>query len=129
MSANTGVAPSWRTTLASATNVSEGITTSSPGDTPTAFNASSKAAVPFATANAFSTAAAAANARSKAAVRGPIDNQPESRTSSAAARWAGETRRSDSRVRQTTGGPACAGGVTLVTDMLASSPPVAGFTV
>jgi hypothetical protein len=83
-SANTGVAPTYRTAFAVAMNDSEGTITSSPGPTPTASMARCRPVVQELTAMPCAAPTRAANVSSNVATRGPCATQPE-RTASAAA--------------------------------------------
>src|SRR5687768_9948829 len=78
MSANTGVAPVWMTTLAVAQNVKGVVTTSSPAPTCDASSERCSAAVHEFTAMACVAPVYSANARSNAATRGPVESHPDS---------------------------------------------------
>jgi hypothetical protein len=71
MSANTGRAPQYSTTLALATNVNDGRMTSSPGPTPSATSSRWSPVVHEQTATACLAPIRSANAASNAATRGP----------------------------------------------------------
>ena len=77
MSANTGVAPVYRTALAVATKLNEGTITSSPGPSPAARQIRCNPAVQLVTASACSTPTYSANRDSSSSVRGPMLSQPE----------------------------------------------------
>src|SRR5262245_56665272 len=84
-SAKTGVAPQWTITFAVAGQVSEVVTTSSPGPTPRASRARCSAAVPEEWASTCSASRTAAARRSSSAARGPLVSQPDRIASAAAA--------------------------------------------
>src|SRR5205823_11834239 len=87
-SQNTGVAPAATTACAQPTNVSEGTTTSSPGDTPSVTSAACSAAVPEETATTCPAPTSSASLDSNSLVRFPIPSQRDSstrRTASASA--------------------------------------------
>src|SRR5271154_1476890 len=84
VSANTGRARSYRTTLAEATNERGLVITSSPSLTPTARSARWRPAVPLETAHPNGAPTRAANALSNAGTRGPSESWPERSTSTTA---------------------------------------------
>ncbi len=84
-SAKTGVAPAWTITFAVAGQVIGLVITSSPGSTPTASKERWRAAVPDATASAYSAPTYSAKRRSSSAAFGPVVSQPERRVSETAA--------------------------------------------
>jgi hypothetical protein len=84
-SANTGVAPTSRITLAVATQVSGVVMTSSPGPTPASRRATSSVAVPELKARTVRPPQWAESAASKACTFGPLVIQPERSTSPTAA--------------------------------------------
>jgi hypothetical protein len=85
MSTNTGLAPRKSAALAVETKVTSGTRTSSPGPTPSAASATSRALEPLFTATASIPSIQRAKRRSNSSTTGPEISQPE-RTTSAAAR-------------------------------------------
>src|SRR6266576_2502176 len=122
-SQNTGVAPVWQIVFAAATKFRDGTMTSSPGPQPTADNARSSAAVPFATANACLTPQNAAKSRSSCATRGPMLHQPERTAATTACSISSSTRTSESGTTHP-----CSGGRTL-SARLAAAPRPGGVVV
>ncbi len=86
MSTNTGVAPTSAMVLADATNEKAEVMTSSPGPTPSARRARSSASVPELTPMPCRAPVASASSRSSARPSGPMMNQADASTPSAAAR-------------------------------------------
>ena len=84
-SAKTGRAPCRTAALAVAQKVSGAVITSSPGPTPQAKSAASRAVVPEERATAKRAPTRSAKASSKASTRGPVVSQPERSTSTTAA--------------------------------------------
>src|SRR5262245_7882990 len=92
-STNTGVAPTNATTSAVAQNVNDGQTTASPGPTPVARNASTRASVPLAQVTTWRAPQNAASSASKARTSGPRMNWQWLSTRATAASTAGPRRR------------------------------------
>ena len=84
MSANTGLAPTYRMALMLAAKVNEGTRTSSPGPHPRPFKIRCSAAVPELTATAWGTPRYSAMRCSNSSALGPSARRPERRTSATA---------------------------------------------
>src|SRR5712691_4195685 len=106
-STSTGTAPACTMAAIVGAQVLPAVTTSSPGPTPRASNASHRASVPLATATAWPTPQYLANSRSSSAAESPRMNRPRAKTRPTSASTRGRMlsiRRRRSRKGTTSGG-------------------------